>query len=163
MTQERLKELFDYNPVTGTFHWKVRRRSRGGVVDVGQEAGWREQGCIRIKVDQRTYLAHRLAWFYVHGVWPKGELDHCNRDREDNRIENLREATHGQNGANRKVMREGLKGCYVDKRKPTWQWHAKLKKNRKTIYLGCFRTELEAHQAYLAGARKLHGDFARAA
>jgi len=73
---------------------------------VGQEAGTKHKsnGYYYIGINKTIYARSRLAWFYVHGVWPKNEIDHRNRIRDDDRIENLREATHQQNNWNKKYQ-----------------------------------------------------------
>ena len=84
-----MKDLLNYDPDTGDFTWKVSTSNR---VRVGQVAGTlRHDGYIRIKVNGKLYLAHRLAWFFVYGVWPVEFLDHIDQDKSNNRINNLRE------------------------------------------------------------------------
>ena len=89
LTQARLKELFTYDPLIGTF---VRRERRGSA-RAGEIAGT-DNGCgyLQIAVDRRVYVAHRMAWLYVHGIWPPAQIDHINMIRDDNRIANLRKA-----------------------------------------------------------------------
>ena len=94
LTQERLKELLEYDPETGFFTRLIGRsgpRARSGDV-AGCDNG---QGYIRIYVDGRPYKGHRLAWFYVHGAWPR-EIDHINGDKSDNKLANLRPATRSR-------------------------------------------------------------------
>ena len=156
LTQERLRELLDYDPETGIFRWRA---------STGRKAG-SEAGCLShfgyrvIRINDQLYYAHRLIWLYVHGVWPSDQLDHINGVRLDNRLWNLREATNSENQGNRKVTRNGLKGAFFRKRNRNWQ--SKIVKNGKCHSLGCFDTELEAHLAYVAAALRLHGEFARA-
>lgn len=90
LTAERLRELLDYDPETGYFRW---RRDVGARAWKGQLAGtMARDGYEYIGIDRRRYPAHRLAWLYVHGEWPRGLLRHLNWLRSDNRLENLREA-----------------------------------------------------------------------
>lgn len=103
---DRLRELLDYNPETGAFVWKVlssgRRFELRNKKYAGRIAGCRHvSGYIEIRIDGVTYKAHRLAWLYMTGGWPRNEIDHANLCRSDNRWVNLREATHAQNQANR--------------------------------------------------------------
>lgn len=93
-----LKNLLDYNQGTGMFVWKV---DHGPKYKAGTDAGYVGQGYVRIYIKRKSYQAHRLAWLYVHGEWPKGEIDHINRDGTDNRIVNLRDVTHSQNMINK--------------------------------------------------------------
>lgn len=99
LTQERLHELFFYNPIIGVF---VRRIAVNGAdIPAGAIAGHlrARDGSIRMRVDGKHYCAHRLAWLYVHGRWPEKFLDHADRNPSNNALNNLREATIGQNAA----------------------------------------------------------------
>lgn len=88
LTQKELKDLLFYDKETGAFIWNVDRNQH---VLKGSWAGQQnEEGYIRISLKGRKTYAHRLVWFYVHGVWPDGEIDHINGKPWDNRIENLR-------------------------------------------------------------------------
>lgn len=159
LTQERLKELLDYDPATGFFTHLTSGRGRGR--KAGARAGCLELGYTMVGVCGRKYQAHRLAWFFVHGAWPRDQLDHINMQRSDNRIANLREATNAQNGANCPARRRnkcGKKG--VSKMKG--RWRAQIFKNKRQVHLGLFATAEEAHAAYVAAARIHHGEFARA-
>ncbi|MGY8831687.1 MAG: HNH endonuclease signature motif containing protein, partial [Pseudomonadales bacterium] len=100
LTIERLKEVLDYSPETGHFTWRInKRRARTGDIAGSVVA----HGYILIRVDQTRQLAHRLAWFYVHGRWPDKNIDHINGQTADNRIANLRQATCAENLKNIKV------------------------------------------------------------
>jgi hypothetical protein len=115
-------------------------------------------------IDGERILCHVLAWFYTHGVWPADQLDHINGDKSDNRIDNLRIATASQNKANSGPYRNnptGLKGAYWYK--PLQMWVSKIRKDGKLHHLGYFATAEEAHTAYCEAAKRLHGEFARAA
>jgi len=131
---------------------------------VGQQAGYlkKNKGYVYIEIDGKSYSAHRLAWFYVTKNVPTTQIDHINRNKSDNRFENLREATHGQNRANsRSTNKHGVKGV----RRLPWMkdtdkcWQASITHNKKVIYLGCFHTMEEAHLAYCDAAQRLHGNF----
>lgn len=99
LTQDRLKELLHYDEDTGMFTWIV---STARCVKVGDIAGSKNgKGYLHIMVDKRIYLAHRLAFLYVHGRFPEF-TDHINWIRDDNRISNLREVTQQENNQNKK-------------------------------------------------------------
>jgi len=91
ITQERLKEVLNYNPETGVFMWMVAPNRR---IPINSEAGVldKEKGYIAIRIDGVKYLAHRLAILYTDGYWPENTVDHGNRVRSDNRRINLTEA-----------------------------------------------------------------------
>ncbi len=84
LTQARLREVLQYNPRTGVFRW---RRDAGTFNPMkGKIAGGRKPpGRLTIRIDFKNYYAHRLAWLYVHGVWPPSKIDHKNDDGLDNR------------------------------------------------------------------------------
>ena len=157
ITAERLRELLTYDPETGVFRRRIARV--GGKAAAGQIAGTirKDSGARQICLDCKVYLAHRLAWLYMTGKWPKDQIDHCNVNPSDNRWVNLREATPSQNGANKRVQRAGLKGVVFHKQKQKYM--AQI----KSEYLGLFETEHEAHDAYLRAAKEMYGEFARAA
>lgn len=134
------EKVIRYEPGTGKFIWLDGRRGR---VIPGAEAGsLRPTGYITICLFGRDYLAHRLAWFFVHGAWPKEMIDHINGVRTDNRIENLREATAQQNQYNRNAS--GVTN-FPGRKKP---YASRICVDRKVIFLGYFKTEKEARNAY---------------
>jgi hypothetical protein len=155
VTAGRLRRLLEYAPETGLFYWRVNI----GAVRAGRQTGTcRAGGYPVIVVDRRRYFAHRLAWLYVHGHHPKGEIDHINGDKADNRIANLRDCSRGENARNvNGSAASGLKGAY---RKGV-RWSSRICVNRHYHYLGSFSTKEEAADAYDEAARLLHGPFAR--
>ena len=157
MTYERLKEMLGYDPETGIFTWVTT--SRNANFKPGRKVGFNDQGYLRIKIDGVGYAAHRLAWLYMTGSFPKDFIDHKNGIRNDNRWCNIREANRSQNAANKSKLRSGLKGAV--KVKGYNRWQAKTKSFGKTIYLGHYKTEEEAHQAYCAFHSQRFGEFAR--
>lgn len=162
LTHERLLTVLHYNPVSGKFTWLARISIR---IMIGAEAGsLTPDGYIEIGVDGISYLAHRLAWFYMTGDWPVGQVDHRDTVRSNTAWENLREATHGQNVQNsgpRKNNKCGFKGVSFIKK--IGLWHARIMHERKLYLLGYFDSPEEAHGAYAAKAKALHGEFARVA
>jgi len=158
LTQERLKELLEYNPDTGIFIW---RKTRGGA-HKGRVTGRHKcNGYLEIKIDYRLYRAHRLAWLYIYGKFPNNLIDHINCVTDDNRIANLREATNSQNQMNRKGFKNnksGYKG--VSFHKKANKWKAQISINNVNTYLGSFDNKEDAAEAYRKASALLHGDFA---
>jgi hypothetical protein len=160
ITRDRIVELLSYEPATGEFRWKVRRGNNGA--NVGDIAGEITRfGYRRICVDGRSYPAHHLAWLIHYGSWPSLHVDHIDRNRSNNAIENLREATSGQNRANSKVQStslSGIKGVGWHKREQKWQ--ARISINGKLKHLGNFDKVDDAAAAYRTAATQAFGDFA---
>lgn len=161
-----LRRQFRYDPETGLLFWltsyKHFHAGRIAGLDVGR-------GYLGIKISRRMCLAHRVAWAIYHGDWPEHQIDHINGDPSDNRISNLRHSTQSQNMGNRKISknnRSGYKG--VRKRTDCDRWEAAIemtgsagRRNRKSRYLGSFKTPQQAHAAYVAAAKEYFGEFAR--
>jgi hypothetical protein len=160
LTAEELRERLDYDPLTGVFTW---RASNNFSYKTGDVAGYyTDLGYRRIEMKGRSYAAHRLAWLHVYGVWPPAELDHINGVRDDNRIANLREATRAENNRNTKAWRNkrcALKGVDMPRGRG---FRARIRAQGKSVHLGYYGTEEEAHAAYKAAAEKEFGAFARA-
>jgi hypothetical protein len=142
ITQERLKEVLDYDPATGIFTWKVKAAG----VKFGSVAGTkRTDGYVQIRVNGQIHLAHRLAYLYVEGYLPEEDVDHKGGIRSDNRIKELYRASHScnmQNCKKNKANTSGFPGVYFDKRKG--KWHSQIMINAKCIFLGCYDDRLEA-------------------
>lgn len=160
LTIEYLKSVLHYNPLTGDFTW-LKKLSGTGMP--GSKAGCTKNtdGYIQIQIDNKKYRAHRLAWFYMTGKFPKKHIDHINHNRIDNRICNLRECTDSTNQANRRIGRNntsGIKGVRWDKYKEKWE--ARIKKNGIPHYLGYYDEKEEAHKAYIKAAKRLFGSYA---
>jgi hypothetical protein len=156
---EDAKKVLDYNPETGVFVWKVKmgRQSAGALAGTVGHTPY-----IYIRVNRIPKLAHRVAFAWVHGRWPNGQIDHINGDKRDNRICNLREATSQQNMANSKRRSDntsGFKG--VRKARLPGKWWAYIYMNGKDTYLGTYDTPELAHQAYVKAAKIEFGAFAK--
>jgi HNH endonuclease len=153
-TAERVRELLSYDPDTGVFRWIKARRA----VTVGAVAGSNYgNGYLRIKINDRAHLSHRLAWLYAHGEWPAAQIDHINGIRSDNRLVNLREATPGENQQNVAAHRSNPSrrlGVAWDKR--ARKWRARIKINRKEIYLGLFENIEDAADARAKAKTTMH-------
>jgi len=148
LTQERLKELLDYDPETGVFTWRVRTSNR---VREGSPAGWRRTDLrcgktyIQIQVDDRTYNAHRLAFLWVEGSFPEKVTDHEDGDGTNNRWSNLKRVNRQQNGRNMRrssANTSGVTGVYWHK--AAQKWEARVKAEDRFIYLGIFVSKDDA-------------------
>ena len=155
LTQEQVKELFDYDPKTGHLIWRVKRGTRGvpGKIAGGLD---HNHGYFLIKIDGTVYRAHRLIWLYVYGSWPVNDIDHVNGARHDNRIFNLREATRAQNMQNQRNPRTDNKSNYLGVSAHREKWMAQIQVNGKKHYIGIYSTRKAAHAAYLDKKREIH-------
>jgi hypothetical protein len=167
ISHEELKRVLDYNFITGVFRWKprhelnVKPRYKLNVRTWSIAGTLNADGYITIKIFGKRYLAHRLAWLYMTGEWPRVVMDHINRRQTDNSWINLREATLSQNQCNRglgKSNTSGYKGVRWNANNK--KWYARICLNRKYHDLGAFDTAENAHAAYVAAAIVLHGEFA---
>jgi len=138
LTQERLKELLDYDPETGLF---INKKARGNM-KINTIAGhMHHTGYIMIGVDGKKYLASRLAFLWMEGYFPENQVDHRDRDRINNKWENLREATNSCNQRNCKIKAtntSGVTGVHWDNRNGKWMSHIKI--NNKLVHLGYHKT-----------------------
>ena len=158
LTAERLREVLGYDPETGAFTWRVTR----GKARRGRDAGYRDaRGYIHIRIYGALYKAHRLAWFFVCESWPESQMDHVNRDKGDNRIHNLRQATNFENQRNGDVQSNntsGFTGVRWDKK--TSKWHSYITVFGRQKNLGFYASRADAIAARKAGETQHHGDFA---
>ena len=160
VTQERLKQLLAFDPEAGVFFWRDNYHKRR----IGLPAGTvTRSGHIRISVDGTAYLAHRLAWLYVHGEMPK-LIDHINQNPADNRLRNLRPASRRENRLNSKIGSNNKSGhtgvCW---HAVTRKWRAFISVGGRPKHLGVFDTvesAVAARKAALAadgGAHRRYG------
>jgi hypothetical protein len=154
LTQQRLKEVLDYSPETGSF---IRKIKQSGVRQGAISGSLSTDGYLITSIDQKPYKCHRLAWLYMTGKWPIGYIDHINGNRSDNRFANLRdvppsENVHNQRKAQLRNQSTGVLGTFVNGS----GFAARIAHNNTKIYLGTFRTLEEASAAYVAAKRLLH-------
>lgn len=157
ITHERLLAIITYDPATGLFAWKARPRVRAGKL-----AGHRTaHGYVALRLDGEPHYAHRIAWLYMTGALPPDEIDHIDRNGQNNRFTNLRLADRTQNVVNRKRRRDnssGFKGVYVT---PGGRFTAHYTVKGRAHYLGTFDTPEEAFDARNLHAAKQYGEFYR--
>lgn len=155
-----LKKALAYDPETGVFRWLI---SPTRSVKVGDTAGGlNREGYLMIRFKNRKYAAHRLAWWWVTGKWPKEHIDHRNGVKDDNRFCNLREATLAENNQNRTAPNEGntsgLLG--VSWESTSRRWRAQIWVNGASRTIGRFKEKEEARAAYTEAKEQLHLFFA---
>lgn len=154
LTVERLRELLHYDPETGVF---TNRVTRGKALKGMVAGGSNLRGYWAICIDFRKYPAHILAWFYTHGVWPRVQLDHRDTNGMNNRIENLREATGGQNLQNKRRAHKNNKlGILGVRLHVKGRYQARIRVSNRERSIGYFDTAAEAHAAYVKAKRELH-------
>lgn len=159
LKHEELKSLLAYDEATGIFTWASDRAR----FKAGQQAGSvsKKHGYIDIGIKMVSYRAHRLAWLYITGEWPREMIDHINGVRTDNRFCNLRLATCSENQHNRGAKSStvsGLKGvCWHGGAK---KWMASITLHGRNYHIGYFHSAQAAHAAYCERAAVMHGEFA---
>lgn len=155
-----LRSNMNYDASTGVFSWSKPGMGRtvGKLIGVNRKPG--RDNYLILRVDGGLYYAHRLAWFYVHGEWPNGYVDHIDSNKLNNAISNLRVATSAQNAARRKTTR--LIGPSRGVFPHGAGFVARLHHAGKRHYLGYFVTAEAARSAYEAKAKEIHGEFAYA-
>lgn len=112
--------------------------SDGKIIRIDRKGGlgsYDKDGYLIIKVKGKQIKAHRLVWFLCNGYFPKQELDHINRVRNDNRIENLRLADRKLQHQNTDIKPNkdtGVVGIYEDKSTKGLKAKYTFHKNGKT-------------------------------
>ena len=158
LAADRLRELLEYDPEGGQFRWRVGRQGVRANRN-GAAGGPDGQGYTRIKVDGTYYGAHRLAWLYMTGDWPAGQIDHSDGDRGSNRWANLRDVSVRVNRQNMRRAtsrsKTGLLGVYAPET-PGNGFGAAIRDGGKSRRLGTFETPEEAHAAYVTAKREIH-------
>jgi hypothetical protein len=146
ITQERLKYFLRFEPESGVF---IRSISRPGHI-AGSVAGCTKTNkngkrYRTIYVDGAPYYAHRLAWLYVYGEFPSGEVDHINGDGTDNRMENLRDVTKHENCKNIRLRKDNKSGvCGLFFIEESGRWRASIFGNGKMRHIGCYKYKFDA-------------------
>jgi hypothetical protein len=157
ITLNKLKEELEYNPVTGHFtRLKSHRTVKAGDIAgcVSQKSN-HPKCYIKISVLGRYYKAHRLAWFYMTGSWPTGEIDHINQNSLDNSWENLRVVSHAVNGKNQKKYINNTSGHTGVSQRPSGKWRARIYHKGVHINLGHYTTYEEAVESRKKAAKEL--------
>jgi len=153
LTHKELKRLLRYERGTGLFRWLVSV----GTAVAGDVAGTLiKRGYIQISIGGRKYKAHRLAWFYVKGEWPAGEVDHKNTNRSDNRWRNLRDLPGAINTQNKRRAYSTSKTGTLGVSPAGKRFRARICVDGIDKHLGSFPTKRKARAAYVQAKRELH-------
>lgn len=156
LTQEEAHRLWRYED--GRLYWRVKP---SGNVKVGAEAGCvHGNGYREVSTGRRTYGVHRIVFLLFHGFMPS-KIDHIDNDPLNNRIENLRAATHSSNGWNRKIgagNSSGVKNVSLSK---NGKWVVMVQRDKKQHYYGRYVDLAEAAKVAEKARLELHGQYAR--
>jgi hypothetical protein len=147
---ERFNNVLEYAPELGgsCLRWK-------GAKKPGCAGTEHPNGYWGVGLHSKTYAAHRIVWLLHHGRWPTELLDH--RDNKENHIENLREATSGENQQNRPKQKNNTSGFVgVSWSAKNQKWRAKIQHQSKHHHLGYYPTPEAAHAAYITAKKQLH-------
>jgi hypothetical protein len=162
LSQADVKQLFDYDPLTGELTWRIRAANN---VFAGQRAGvedYQTNGNPRrrqVRIANVSYNEAHIIWVWMTGAWPRSKIDHADLNPFNNSWSNLRKATTGQNTANGRNRRLGrLKWTYLQS---SGRYQAQVRSKGTIHCLGSYDTEQEAHDVAYAVAQQLHGPFVR--
>lgn len=154
LTVARLREVLDYDQLTGLFTWRISTSNR---VAVGATAGTAHpKGYIQFSVDHVRCLAHRAAIAYVTGEWPTDEVDHRDGVRTNNRLSNLRRASHTLNAENLRTAKANNRCGFLGVSRHGPKYRATIHVNGVRHRIGLFETPEKAHEAYLDAKRRMH-------
>lgn len=155
LTRDKLMHLLKYDMSTGEFFWRV---PRGAGTKAGDKAGHTaSDGYTRISIEDKKYLAHRLAWFYMSGEWPAEEIDHRDGDKSNNKIDNLRCCSRKENMKNRRQFKLGPLGIKGVRETKAGNYQVRVDQE----YLGTYK-DLELAEFIAKEARhSWHGEFAQ--
>lgn len=159
ISADELSKRVSYDPETGLFLWieNISSKARAGHPAFATR---KANGYLFGRTLGYSILSHRAAWLLTYGTWPKGEIDHINGDKTDNRIDNLRDCSRSENQHNRPRYsnnKSGLKGVSWHKQK--MKWRAVIALHGKSKHLGLFDDKLDAFEAYKSACSELHRDF----
>ena len=165
ITQEELKKTIVYDPDTGLMRWLI---SPSAGVKIGDIAGsksenGRGKSYVKVRLKGSNYYAHRLAWLYMSGSLPQGEIDHVDGDGQNNKLINLRSVSRKDNMRNRKKPshnKSGVSGVHWNKEINKWVVQIVSDKKKFTVgYYGdindAIRSRKEAENKF--GYHKNHG------
>ena len=153
LPQAHLLRIFSVTD--GVLYWNMNRDSLA--IHKGDPVATKldPDGYVTVRVFDRRVMVHRLIYKMSTGDEPE-QVDHIDQQKQNNRISNLRAATHAENQANRAGWSTGFKGVYASGQK----FRAMISIDKKPTHIGTYDTEQLAARAYDREARKLFGEFA---
>lgn len=166
-----VREILCYDSISGRLTWRFRDRylfkterqfKTWNARFSGREAlsSLSKRGYLAGKIFGIPCKAHHAAWAMHHGEWPSSEVDHIDRDKTNNSIDNLRVVDRSQNCMNRSCHK-GSTSKYkgVSYKKSIGKWHSQIQHNKQSIHLGYYNNEIDAAEAYDNAMVKYHGEF----
>ena len=159
-TQQELLEVFNYDPIEGSFYWTHHKNVYINVRGKRTATALCNGHC-HIRFKGRTYKAHHIAWCIVTGSWPINQIDHKDNNRSNNIFTNLREATHHQNMMNRYTAKNNTSGYKGVIKRRYGGYEAVIQWKGKKVYLGKFLDPVEAAIAYDVASLHHFGEFAK--
>ena len=157
ITQEKVRDLFVYDPSTGILTNRIGRRKaiKGSVA-----GGINGNGYLTVKIYNKTYRVHRIIFLYNHGYLPK-YVDHADGIKTNNKISNLRDCSSSENNSNRKTPKSNKSGCKgIFWNNSSGMWSTRISINKKLMYFGDFSDKEVAEQVLRIERMRLHGEFA---
>lgn len=153
-SQAELHEWFFYDPDTGFLHWK--QRPSNNVMWGDQVGGSDRNGYLQVKLNGVFYRQHNFVWIMHNGDIPDGvTIDHKNKNKDDNRLDNLRLATARQQEIHRRV-----KGFTRQMDCTLRPWRSRHSVDGRMTNIGSFSTALQARLAYERHTYELEPEFA---
>ena len=155
LTAQRVRELLHYDPETGVFTGLKKKTGRPG--KSGMFGSIDPGGYHRVSIDCKKYWAHRVAFLYMTGEWPKNDVDHIDGNPANNRWANLRDVSTATNVQNVKRASKNNKSGFLGvEATKDGTFYARIMSNRVRVNLGHYSTPEAAHEAYLNAKRRLH-------
>lgn len=152
LTQDDVKALFDYDAKNG---WLIRKFKSGKRKPCGHKPACDGYG--NVNINGKMYKTHRIIWLWHKGTWPQFEIDHIDKNKMNNRIENLDDVEHKQNQQNRGIQSNNTSGYPgVSFHKPAGKYMSQIKNSGEITHLGLFNTPEEAFLAYQLAKIQYH-------
>lgn len=161
ITQSDVINALIYDKDSGLFYWRNASGKHKEIPPNTLAGGKGFKGYWVIKLFGNVCKAHRLAWLYVYGKWPQNMIDHKDRNKLNNAIDNLREASPRENAVNSKIFitnKSGYRSVYWEKDRRMWGVSMRNNEN-KHIRIGRYKNLQEAVLASCEARNRLYGEF----